>query len=299
MKSFEPPSVNQCHEAVAVGLFDMPTFAQLVDVLCRVFGWQREVVQDRLFREALQPGWNVTAACRAAGVVPHEFTPALEALYAQTDAFVFELVTCHSSSLCWDMDRRVCAAVERSLRGRANRRVLVLGDGIGSDSLRLTRMGHSVTYFDFEGFSSKLAEYRFRQAGFDQRIRRVHRASEISDGAFDLVVCREVLEHVPSPPAVIQIMNRCLVLGGLAIVTESFSEVTPWFPTHLLSNIRYVGRVCELFAAGGFVLQESGTGSLCVFRKAGEPGRRACMNLLEGKWRLRLRRAFGLASLPS
>lgn len=282
--------------SLPVGLCDMPTFPRIVDTLCEVFGWDRATVEERLFREALQPGWNVTSASREAGVTPHVFGPAMEALYGSTDAFVFELAAGHSSALCWEVDARVNRMVARRAPDPARARVIVYGDGIGSDSLRLAQAGYRVTYFEFDGYSSRLARHRFARAGVAARIECVTRPEAVPAAAFDLLVCREVLEHVPDAPAFVAGLNRCLVTGGAAIITESFSELSPWYPTHLACNRRHVGRVSELFACGGFALEESGGGSLCMFRKAGEPGRGVVRNLWDGKWRLRLRRVLAPAA---
>jgi ubiquinone/menaquinone biosynthesis C-methylase UbiE len=50
------------------------------------------------------------------------------------------------------------------------------------------------------------------------------------DGAFDAILCSEVLDHVPSPPAAIIELNRLLKPGGTMLLTESFCGLTNQSP---------------------------------------------------------------------
>lgn len=50
------------------------------------------------------------------------------------------------------------------------------------------------------------------------------------DGAFDAVMCIEVLEHVPEPIAALRELTRLLRPGGILIVTAPFSAMTHFSP---------------------------------------------------------------------
>jgi 2-polyprenyl-3-methyl-5-hydroxy-6-metoxy-1,4-benzoquinol methylase len=241
---------------VAVGMFDFPEYTELVDALSEVLALPSEEVHERLFQEAVTTGWNVNRAAHRLRVTPHVFDDKMEALY-KTDAFVFELVVVHLNAYCCEVDRRVSDAIFAQYGSRAGLRVLTFGDGIGTDALRFSRGGHDVTYCEFEGPSSRFAQYRFQRAGCQQKIRVIHDVGAVPNGAFDIVICREVLEHVTDPMSVISQLYDFLDREGAAIITESFNRVETAFPTHLGTNAKYAGRTEELFTNVGFHLRKS------------------------------------------
>jgi SAM-dependent methyltransferase len=236
-----------------VGLFDFADYQQLAAAISEVLGLDAREVHERLFHEALYRGWNVSRAAERFGVTPHVYDAAMEGFYQQTDAFVLELAVVHLDPYVQEIDRRISEAIEAASRG-APAEILVLGDGIGTDSLRLALQGHRVTYFEFDGCSSAFARFRFERAGAGDRIRRVHRLADIPAGRFDVVVNREVLEHVERPLEVIEDIWRYLRPGGTAVVSESFGAIEPRFPTHLAESARYAGATPRLFVERGFRL---------------------------------------------
>jgi len=56
------------------------------------------------------------------------------------------------------------------------------------------------------------------------------------DGAFDAVMCTEVLEHIPRPDLAIREFARLLRPGGLLIVTAPFCSLTHMAPYHFYSG---------------------------------------------------------------
>ena len=54
----------------------------------------------------------------------------------------------------------------------------------------------------------------------------------LPDDSFDIILCTEVLEHVPDPIAAINEMNRLLKKGGLIIITAPFCSLTHFAPYH-------------------------------------------------------------------
>ncbi len=57
------------------------------------------------------------------------------------------------------------------------------------------------------------------------------------DGSFDVVLCTEVLEHVPNPLAALQEMARLVNQGGSLIVTVPFCSLTHFAPYHFSSGL--------------------------------------------------------------
>lgn len=52
------------------------------------------------------------------------------------------------------------------------------------------------------------------------------------DATFDAVMCIEVLEHVPDPPAALAELSRLLKPGGTLVITAPFCSLTHFSPYH-------------------------------------------------------------------
>ncbi|HZY81121.1 MAG TPA: class I SAM-dependent methyltransferase, partial [Cyclobacteriaceae bacterium] len=233
------------------GLFDYNSSEEIISDLVAVTGLSREEVLKKMIDEYFHTGSNVVADARAAGIDFHIYNSKMEAFYKKTNAFLFELMAVHQSPLCRQIDETIMRyLVSLSNGDKSTIKLLVLGDGIGTDSLRFSRLGFDVTSFEFEGYSSSLARRRFERSG--AKIKLIHDLDKIPSNAFNFVVCREVLEHVSDPPAVIASINRYLMNDGYAIITESFTRVEPDFPTHLESNLKYGGKTVSMFIDAGF-----------------------------------------------
>jgi SAM-dependent methyltransferase len=248
-----------------VGLFDFGSLEDLVDSLEKVLDREREDIVKTLFFEAVETGTTVRQAAEEFGVTPHVYNEKMRRFYSETDAFVFELTVGHMRKACKEIDRRVIDAVHEFSSGN---RVLCLGDGIGTDSLRFALDSFEVTYFEFEGSSSQFAKHRFARSSALEDTHLVHELENIPLGTHDVVVCREVLEHVPSPLQVIEDIWCYLDSGGVAVITESFSRIEKRFPTHIEDNQKYAGKTKKLFVDEGFELLKSYPGGRpVVFRK--------------------------------
>lgn len=54
----------------------------------------------------------------------------------------------------------------------------------------------------------------------------------VKENEFDVVLCTEVLEHVPDPVAALNEMSRILKKGGIMIITAPFCSLTHFAPYH-------------------------------------------------------------------
>jgi SAM-dependent methyltransferase len=237
-----------------VGLFDFDRYESIIYFLDRVLERDKKNIRSTLFWEAVETGTTVRGAADNFGLTPHVYNEKMQRFYEETDAFVFELIVGHMRDACKKIDARVIESVDQFAKGD---RVLCLGDGIGTDTLRFVEDGFDVTYFEFEGPSSQIAQHRFSRAGVESDVEQIHQLGNIPYEKYDVVINREVLEHVPDPPEVIKDIRNYLDEDGLAIITESFSRIQDRFPTHLASNRKYAGETKQLFVKEGFTFIDS------------------------------------------
>ncbi len=219
---------------------------QVVAWIHELTGEAESVVRRRLREEFESPGINVARATRDFRLAPYTWSEDLQRFYEQTDAFLYELAI-------WNRNRtkrRMRRWTARHLAGSASSglNVLAFGDGLGFDSVHLARAGHRVTYLEVPGYVRSFAERVFAECG--QPVAVLTDPAEIPSGAFDAVVCLDVLEHVPDPPGVIASLVGCLRPDGRLIVHAPFYMVHPTNPTHLESNRRFSGSLVPFKRCG-------------------------------------------------
>ena len=100
----------------------------------------------------------------------------------------------------------------------AGRSVLDIGCGGGVLAESLKRLGAQVTGIDLSQDLLKIAKIHARAQGLDIDYRYVsaERLADERPGAFDIVTCMEVLEHVPRPGELVAASARLLKGGGHA-----------------------------------------------------------------------------------
>ncbi len=107
---------------------------------------------------------------------------------------------------------------ERRSRDLGRRlRVLDVGCGNGSNSLPLASRGHHLLGIDI---STESIQYAALKNSFPNARFLVHNLIEKPlDETFDLVLCSEVLEHLPHPKPLVLAMARVLEPGGRLLIT--------------------------------------------------------------------------------
>lgn len=96
----------------------------------------------------------------------------------------------------------------------AGRRILDVGCGAGLISEGLAKAGARVTGIDMNPAALAAAKAHGAHLAIDYRHASIEDLAEKTPEAFDVVVCMELLEHVPSPESIISASARLLRPGG-------------------------------------------------------------------------------------
>jgi len=160
----------------------------------------------------------------------------VRAFYSTTDLYIWELTAVHSYYAAIEPQ----TLVER-FPPESYARVLDYGSGIGDIALHLAQAGYRVTIADVPGKTQEYAVHRFRRRGLPVRVIRIEDRVPDLD-TYDLVICLEVLEHVPNPDEVLAALVASIRPGGVALLAVSFGE-DERFPHHLPEGRRRYGGV--------------------------------------------------------
>ncbi|MFZ9967158.1 MAG: bifunctional 2-polyprenyl-6-hydroxyphenol methylase/3-demethylubiquinol 3-O-methyltransferase UbiG [Steroidobacteraceae bacterium] len=106
-----------------------------------------------------------------------------------------------------------------SRAGLRGLRVLDVGGGGGLVSEGMARRGAQVTGIDLAAAPLEVARLHAMEAGVSIDYRRVSAIDLANEapGAFDLVTCLEMLEHVPAPSVIVEALARLVRPGGSVI----------------------------------------------------------------------------------
>lgn len=125
---------------------------------------------------------------------------------------------------------------------RANGIALEVGPGSGVYLPTLTRVAREVTASDIEDkYLSELR--RFAKSHTNLRLKRddITRSS-ISSESFDLILCSEVIEHIPDSQSALKEMYRLLRPGGLLLLTTP----SRYSPLEVFGRIAFLPGVIDV-----------------------------------------------------
>lgn len=118
-------------------------------------------------------------------------------------------------------------------------RIIDVGGGDGTESLRLAAQGHSVTLVDYSTGMLDVARQTAEESGVTNRLRTVH--GDVADLAelglrdYDAALCHCVIQYVADPASAVRAVAGCLRPGGLLslIAPNPASEVLAKAVRHL------------------------------------------------------------------
>lgn len=241
--------------------------------ISEITGLPESSVEIRLRNEFGSYGDNVRRDLRKAGLKPHVWSKEWVDFYERTDAFLYELVIWNLN----EVKRRMRSWMLDYLADGEKRvlNILIIGDGLGLDSMCLSQLGHRVTYFEVPGCVAAFARKVFAEGR--SKVTVVTDKRRIPMGEYDVVVCLDVLEHIPNVSTFVKTIADYLRSDGLLIVHAPFYTIHSRCPTHLRENRRYSGDLslyekCNLRIIDGragwnpIVLRKTGSSSLARSR---------------------------------
>jgi SAM-dependent methyltransferase len=162
------------------------------------------------------------------------------AFYNQTDTELFELIEWHATD---PIHYRTLVVRDFALRA-SGRQMLDYGSGIGSDAIVFGAAGYTVTLADISDLLLSFAAFRCRRRGLQARTIDLKRET-LPASAFDVVLCLDVLEHIPSPVNVVRAIHRSMRDNGLLVVHAPFGE-DPEHPMHIVHHDVLTPRIRSL-----------------------------------------------------
>jgi 2-polyprenyl-3-methyl-5-hydroxy-6-metoxy-1,4-benzoquinol methylase len=218
----------------------------LIEMIASVTGESPKDVRNQLACEERDLARQHRQDAQLAGVTPHVWDERLERFYRESRGWL-------ATHVAWNrrpekLKMREWIGHYLDGEGRSPLRILVMGDGSGFDSLYLSLCGHDVTYCEPCAPCVAFARRLFAMSG--RQVRIVPRDTDLAaTAAFDTVVCLDVLEHHPDPPAFVKQLAGYLRPGGHLLVSAPFFFVTYHNPTHLRANRKYSGDLARLYTA--------------------------------------------------
>jgi SAM-dependent methyltransferase len=257
---------------------------EMAELIAAVTDEPLDRVLKRLRAEYEHPGRAVRQDFEKHGLDRYKWGDGLIGFYEQTDAFLYELAIWNWNKIKRKMRRRTGHYLEGAQGKRFD--VLALGDGLGFDCVALAARGHRVTYFEVPGYTQKFAETLFQRCGISIEV--LTDPVDIPRGAFDAVVCLDVLEHVPDPTQFVSEICQYLRPDGRLLAHAPFYMIHPDYPTHLLSNRQFAGSL-KPYTANGLTLLDGdpgwnplvlGRGDNDVHQLPGASGRRRILGMV-------------------
>lgn len=222
--------------------------SRLISIISEVTGASRSEVRQRLIAEAKDLGHNVAQEIKERAIEPFVMSEPLTKFYEDSDAFLYETSIWNACAAKIAMRQFITSRLQHL--GLSQQQMLCFGDGLGFDSAYFGRENHHVCYFEPSIKCSQFAQSVFHDNQLD--VNTLGSLNEIQPESLDVIVCLDVLEHIPSPHKVVESFRRWLRPGGLLFVNAPFWLIHHSRPTHLLENQKLSGDLKTMYQQNGF-----------------------------------------------
>ncbi len=102
--------------------------------------------------------------------------------------------------------------------------ILDIGGGDGDVASTLAKAGHHCYVMDISDVRLKKYEVKAQQQGIKQLLGNVEERIPLDDGVLDVVLCGEIIEHVPDNDRAIDEIHRVLKQSGQFILSVPYRE---------------------------------------------------------------------------
>jgi 2-polyprenyl-6-hydroxyphenyl methylase/3-demethylubiquinone-9 3-methyltransferase len=165
--------------------------------------------------------------------------------------------------------------------------MLDVGCGGGLISEPLARLGGAVTGIDPASENIEVARAHAEGQGLEISYRAERLEDLVAAGAaFDVVVCLEVLEHVPAPQDFVGLLARVLKPGGL-LVLSTINRTAAAYALAVVGAERVLGWLpAGTHQWDRFITPDELAGYCRAAALAPSPGRGLVYDVMQGEWRL-------------
>ena len=156
-----------------------------------------------------------------------------------------DLVGYYRTLMMTSVERRHPNLIELLRESTGECTCLDFGSGVGTHAIALMQKGNNVSLLDVPGPLLEFALQRIINRGLHSNLNVSYsHNSELPDNEFDIVICADVIEHVPEPLAELERIQKCMKPG--AILHLEVSTMIKPSSGHFLSSIqKWKGRGTE------------------------------------------------------
>lgn len=210
-------------------------------------------IEGLVRHEIDRPGISVQQAWAVYFMDKDESAENVKKFYQETCAYVIDLEAVNAIH----MGYYIVGAVAELIASQGCKSVLDYGGGVGYDVVSLVKLGYDVSYYDL--FPSYTFDYAMGVFHRQKVFRQVEESGILQecdgklviDRQYDVVWCREVLEHLWDVPSTVNVIYDLLKPGGLLALTASFTGDDD-NPSHLKKNVVYERTLGSFLKRHGF-----------------------------------------------